>query len=115
MKKLTPDPELEALVRELNDVAPSGGDEGEGSGGTGRNPRDFPALQVAEGNALEKLLIEVAQRGASDLHLVVGVPPVFRIGGRLTRAGDPLSSDDIHALLSGVLSARMREKIEAEG
>jgi twitching motility protein PilT len=72
-------------------------------------------LQVAEGNALEKLLIEVAQRGASDLHLVAGVPPVFRIGGRLTRIGDALASDDIHALLAGVVSARMRERIEADG
>jgi twitching motility protein PilT len=108
MKKLTPDPELEALVRELNDS--------EGAVSENRAAAGWAAASVAEGNPLEKLLIEVAQRGASDLHLVAGVAPVFRVGGRLTRSADaPLSNDDVHSLLSSVLTARMRAKIESEG
>jgi twitching motility protein PilT len=32
---------------------------------------------------LDDLLIEVIQRGASDLHITVGVPPFFRVDGQL--------------------------------
>jgi twitching motility protein PilT len=110
MKKLMRDPELEALVRELNDGGGTTESQTEGD-----LPEHLP-LQVAEGNALEQLLIEVAQRGASDLHLVVGVPPVFRVGGRLTpSAAAPLAGEDIQSLLAGVLTARLREKLEADG
>src|SRR5690242_12884532 len=105
MKKLTPDPQLEALVRELNDT--------EGATGEERAALSWATAAVGEGNPLEKLLIEVAQRGASDLLLVAGVAPVFRIGGRLTRTADAaLSDDDIHSLLATVVTPRMREKIE---
>jgi twitching motility protein PilT len=34
---------------------------------------------------LTTLLAEVVERGASDLHLVVGQPPVFRVEGQLLR------------------------------
>jgi twitching motility protein PilT len=112
MKKLMRDPELEALVRELND----GGGTTESQTGSSLPSSETSSLQVAEGNALEQMLIEVAQRGASDLHLVVGVPPVFRVGGRLTpSAAAPLTGEDIQSLLAGVLTARLREKLEADG
>ena len=108
MKKLTPDPDLQALVRELNDSEAATNEE--------RAAMAWAPASVAEGNPLEKLLIEMAQRGASDLLLVAGVPPVFRIGGRLTRTADAaLSNDDIQALLGAVVTARMREKLESDG
>jgi twitching motility protein PilT len=108
MKKLVRDPELEALVRELNDTEPASNDE--------RAVASWAPASVAEGNPLEALLIEVAQRGASDLLLVAGVPPVFRIGGRLTRTTDAvLSQEDVQGLLAGVVTARVREKIESDG
>jgi twitching motility protein PilT len=108
MQKLTPDPELEALVRELN-VAEAATDEAKAAG-------RWASPTVPEGNALEALLIDMAQRGASDLLLVAGVPPVFRIGGRLARSADAaLTSDDIQSLLATVITARVREKMEAEG
>ena len=127
MKKLMRDPELEALVRELN----------EGNGGTARDAADRdaanggaaapaavpPAPRRADldlpapdrDDKLEALLIEAAQRGASDLLLVAGVPPVFRIGGRLTRVGPALTGEDVQSLLAPVVSARMREKLESDG
>ncbi|HEX6084475.1 MAG TPA: PilT/PilU family type 4a pilus ATPase [Thermoanaerobaculia bacterium] len=109
MKKLTPDPQLEALVRELNDSEAAANEERAVS-------MAWAPASVAEGNPLEKLLIEAAQRGASDLLLVAGVPPVFRIGGRLTRTAEgALTNDEIHALLAGVLTGKVREKIEADG
>jgi len=108
MKKLVPDPELQALVRELNDTDAATNDE--------RAATAWAPATLGEGNPLERLLIEVAQRGASDLLLVAGVPPVFRIAGRLTRTADaPLSHDDLQALLAGLVTAKMREKIETDG
>ncbi|HYO78132.1 MAG TPA: PilT/PilU family type 4a pilus ATPase [Thermoanaerobaculia bacterium] len=108
MTKLIRDPELEALVRELNDAEAATNDA--------RAAAPWPPASVPEGNPLEALLIEMAQRGASDLLIIAGAPPVFRIGGRLSRTTDaPLATDDIHALLATLVTPRLREKIDAEG
>jgi twitching motility protein PilT len=108
MAKLIRDPELEALVRELNDAEPPMDEP--------NSVLAWPAANVAEGNALEGLLIDMAQRGASDLLIVSGAPPVLRIAGRLARTTDaPLSSEAISSLLGGVITGRLREKLESDG
>ena len=109
MTKLIPDPQLEALVRELNDAeAPT--KEARAAAAA------WPPANIPEGNPLEGMLIDMAQRGASDLLIVTGVPPVFRIGGRLARTTDaPLSTDDINGLLAPLVTPRLREKVDAEG
>jgi twitching motility protein PilT len=95
------------MVRELN--------EHEAAAEAG-NRSPWPAAQVPSGNPLEALLIEVARRGASDLLIVVGAPPVFRVGGHLVRgAGSPLSGDDVAALLDTFLTPRVRERIVDDG
>jgi twitching motility protein PilT len=107
-KKLIPDPELSQLVRELNDTEPALRED--------RATQAWPSPTVPDGNPLEQLLIEMAQRGASDLLILAGVAPVFRIGGRLTRTADaPLSADDIQSLLGSMITGRLRERIDAEG
>jgi twitching motility protein PilT len=116
MAKLTRDPQLEALVRELNDSGAPIGDPNDESNEGSRAVLPWPPASVPEGNALEALLIEVAQRGASDLLIVAGAPPVFRVGGRLTRTTEGvLSAEDVHALFAGVVTGRVREKIESDG
>lgn len=108
MTKLIRDPQLEALVRELNDA--------EAATNEARAATAWPAANIPEGNPLEALLIEMAQRGASDLLIVSGVPPVFRIAGRLARTTDaPLTTDDVHGLLATLVTPKLREKIENEG
>ena len=108
MNKLTPDPELTQLVRELNETEAATDDA--------RAATAWPPSTVPEGNPIERLLIEMAQRGASDLVIVAGAPPIFRLAGRLTRTAEaPLSGDDIQSLLAPMLTARLREKIESEG
>ena len=96
MTRLLPDPELDQLVRELN----------EREAAVAATPRaDWPAAQVPSGNQLEALLIETARRGASDLHLISGSAPVFRVGGRLIRGeGALLSEDDISSILESLLA-----------
>jgi len=128
MAKLIRDPQLEALVRELNDgSAPPGdldsasallapGDPDDEAQPSSPRPPQAPPLHLPEGNPLEALLIEAAQRGASDLLIVTGVPPVFRVGGRLVRAGEtPLSTEDVQGLFAAVLTGRLREKLETDG
>src|SRR5437764_14836322 len=106
MTRLVPDPELEQLVRELN--------EAETAADTERAP--WPAAQVPSGNPLETLLIDVARRGASDLLLISGSAPVFRVGGRLLRGeGAPLSGDDVAALVDTLMTPRVRQRIAEEG
>jgi twitching motility protein PilT len=108
MTKLIRDPQLEALVRELNDA--------EAATNEARATAPWPPVNVPEGNPLEAMLIDMAQRGASDLLIIAGAPPVFRIGGRLARTTDaPLSTDDIHGLLAALVTPRLREKIDSEG
>jgi twitching motility protein PilT len=122
MKKLMRDPELEALVKELNAGSDLRFSDSEVEEERSSDPVETekrssdPALgENRSSDPLEALLIEAAQRGASDLLLVAGVQPVFRIGGRLTRSGDALAGDDVQSLLAPVLTARMRERLESDG
>src|SRR5258706_1920927 len=107
MTRLLPDPELDRMVRELNEHEAD-------AEAVSRSP--WPAAQVPSGNPLEALLIEVARRGASDLLIIAGAPPVFRVGGHLLRgAGPPLSGDEVAALLDTFLTPRVRERIVDDG
>jgi len=111
MRRLVPDPELEQLVRELNE-----GNEREETTNAAADRSTWPSAQVPSGNPLEALLIEVARRGASDLLLIAGSQPVFRIGGRLLRGeGSVLSGDDVAALLETFLTQRVRERMSEDG
>ncbi len=61
-------------------------------------------------------LLELAlEQGASDVHLSVGRPPIFRVGGRLHRIGEePLGPGDVRWLLFSILSGRQRSHFELE-
>ena len=112
MGKLIRDKELNKLVRELN----QGAERQESSVESG----DFataPTMSggiVPEGNALETLLTQIAERGASDMHLVADAPPIFRIDGALARSEHPpLTSDEVHSLFTPVLSSSVAQKLNA--
>ena len=104
MGRLTRDEELEQLVRELNE------------GGERRPGLQTPPQAVTEGNPLERLLSEMTQRGASDLLLISGNPPILRLGGRLVRFDEaPLDNDDIPGFFAGFLSPRLQEQLRDGG
>ncbi|HSP14290.1 MAG TPA: PilT/PilU family type 4a pilus ATPase [Thermoanaerobaculia bacterium] len=101
MPKLIRDPKLEELVRELNLGAPA-------SAG--------PPAIVPEGNILETLLMEMAQRGASDLLIIAGAPAVFRVNGALVKAeGAAFSGDEVQSMLAPVVSGRLSERLGSAG
>jgi twitching motility protein PilT len=62
------------------------------------------ALPIADVH-IDDLLVEAAQRGASDLHLTEKLPPVIRIDGRLLRLNYvPLTGQDIQRLIYDILT-----------
>ena len=60
------------------------------------------------------LLLEVADRRASDLHLTAGAPPMVRVRGRLTPVeGYPvLTPTDTREIIYSILSSSQRQKLE---
>ncbi len=62
---------------------------------------------------ITELLILTKERGASDLHLTVGAPPVLRINGKLTRLDFPvLTPSGIHEMLYDVLTDDRKARFE---
>lgn len=61
---------------------------------------------------LNILFSELIERQASDIHLVVGQPPVYRIDGALTRReGEALTEEDIRAILLPHLNEMQRAAV----
>jgi twitching motility protein PilT len=144
-QRLNPDPELEALVRQLN----QGGEAGRQAGadttagetgmaplaweppgersddeavGSGRQQAeaspglDRPLRLMAGEEPLERLLAETIRRQASDLLLVAGGPPSARVDGRLVRLGEvPLDDDSLASLFAPHLGPRHRRALETDG
>ncbi len=62
---------------------------------------------------IKKVLMEMINRGASDLHLKVATPPVLRINGTLVRTEDPSPSvQDLVAVAQQILTPAQRETFE---
>lgn len=65
---------------------------------------------------MEELLREAVVRKASDLHITVAIPPVYRVYGRLIRADRPaLLPDDTRRLYLEITSPEQQKRFEAKG
>jgi twitching motility protein PilT len=63
----------------------------------------------------DQLIAAAVEQEASDLHLIVGVPPAFRIAGEIILADeDVLTNEAITGMAFNLLSADQREKFERE-
>jgi twitching motility protein PilT len=64
---------------------------------------------------IQELLSLTVKNNASDLHLLVGVPPILRIDGVLTHITTypPVSNDDIQAMLYSLMSPEQKELLLA--
>lgn len=66
-------------------------------------------------SAIMKLLEEMVQRKASDLHLTPGVPPQFRIDGVLVPADQPpMNPEECRELCHAMLDEKRIARLEAE-
>jgi len=66
--------------------------------------------------SIHKLLIAMKRLDASDLHIKVGIPPYFRIGGQLKHVdAEPLSPSETKLLMDPLFTDPMRSKFEETG
>lgn len=79
-----------------------------------QEPPRVEALAPEQEIRISDLLRIVLDRGASDLHLTAGTPPVIRLHGRLIRLGDYPSLDPpvIRQMVYSILTQRQRERFE---
>ena len=62
---------------------------------------------------LDDLLRGMVDREASDLHVVAGRRPVYRVHGRLhTLDAEPLTPDAVRDMLTGLIPPRLRERLD---
>jgi twitching motility protein PilT len=62
---------------------------------------------------INDLLIEVLERGASDLHITTGIPPTVRINGSLQPLDHPkMMPTDTKDLIYSILTQEQREQVE---
>ncbi len=65
---------------------------------------------------IKKLLSSMARLDASDLHIKVGIPPTYRIGGMLRPIeADPVSEEEADHLLDPILSDTQKKKFAETG
>jgi len=66
-----------------------------------------------KGASLVNLLKAMVEQGASDLHLTSGVPPCYRINGKITRVKDIfLTPERIQELCHSILSDTQKERFK---
>ncbi|MBZ0170532.1 twitching motility protein pilT [Candidatus Methylomirabilis lanthanidiphila] len=64
---------------------------------------------------LHEMLTEVVERGASDLHLTAGIPPMLRLHGRITPLGDvSLVQTETKRLAYSILTEAQKRQFEEE-
>jgi twitching motility protein PilT len=65
--------------------------------------------------SLDRLLSAATDFDASDLHLVAGVPPAFRVNGEIILAdGDALTEADVEQMAYSLLNEQQKKKFEQE-
>jgi twitching motility protein PilT len=64
---------------------------------------------------LDRLLSAVNEYEASDLHLLAGVPPAYRVNGEIILANaDALTEEELNSVAEGLLNEQQRRKFEQE-
>jgi len=67
------------------------------------------------GSHLDNLLAKASDSGASDLHIIAGVPGAFRVNGDIIFADeDALSTSDIAEMAYSILSEEQRQQFERD-
>ena len=64
----------------------------------------------------KEIVHTAVERGASDIHLTVGIPPIYRIDGTLVDAGDvPLVEEDVAAAAEELADQRQLDTLKQVG
>jgi len=118
MTKLVRDPGLDELVKELNrSDAPAEAAIGT-PGMTVQEAAEssWPAAMVPTENPIEPLLNEMARRSASDLLILAGSKPIFRVSGRLVAADyEAVELEQVQSLLAMFMTRPIRDRVNEDG
>jgi twitching motility protein PilT len=88
----------------------------EPSGDTWPDADTRPNVGVALPSADLGVLLEHARKlGASDLHVVAGRPPLYRIGGELCPKGETLPAELVEQMVRPIVPARLSSVLAHEG
>ncbi len=64
---------------------------------------------------IAEILLEVLDRGASDLHITVGLPPMVRSNGKLhALSAEPMSANRTRELIYSILTQEQRQRLETD-
>ena len=64
---------------------------------------------------IQELLSEMVKRGASDLHITAGSPPLLRISGKLTPIGaDKLKPDETMRMTYSLMNEMQKKQFEQQ-
>jgi twitching motility protein PilT len=77
-------------------------------------PWSEPA-QVPRPPELERLLREAVSARVSDMHLVSGRPPLFRVAFELLPRGEPLADALVERMVMSIVPSRLRLALEEDG
>ena len=62
---------------------------------------------------IESLIVNARSMGCSDIHISVGMPLMFRINGRLTKAPQQFTEDETQEMLLELLTERQRRDLDS--
>ena len=101
------DEQLNDLVRQLNE------------GGVSLPPAEALPLETQghldQEDPLRSFLIEMLRAGATDMHLVSGTAPVFRVDGEIVRSSIPAIEQDSLVAILETHSRMLRQRLLREG
>ena len=81
---------------------------------TQMSPRPAAKARSVEEVHVDDLLRLIVERGASDLHLAVGVPPILRVDGQLMPTNhEKLTAQDTQRLVYDILTDEQIQRFEA--
>src|ERR1051326_7780897 len=79
-----------------------------------RLPRP-PATPTMATPNLDRLLSAASEFDASDLHLVAGIPPAFRVNGEIIIADeDAMTEAEVEQMANSLLNEQQKKKFEQE-
>lgn len=94
---------------ENEDISGSSGDSTD-AGDSDRLEEIEEHVEDISGQEMSRLLGVMGKHDASDLHLKVGSPPIFRIHGKPRRLkGKKLSSEDVLAMIHSIMTERQKK------
>ena len=64
---------------------------------------------------IQDILIQAKEKGASDVHLNIGIPPVFRLNGKMTKTEFPvLKPEDVHKMIYSIIFEKQKKDFEKD-